>query len=303
MNTGLKPNRPRLVAQTASLPYRRIAFCGPPPGSGALDLSDALPIANRRYGRLKICATNAGSRKNSHAFTLLEVLLAVAIAVGMLAVLLFFYTQTANLRVQLFYETSKTSAARLLLDRLTTELTSARRCDSVQVGLNGGPDRIEFVRLDLPNSGSWTNSPNPALAMPSTPFHLTRYAALRALGSTNVSGLTRSEEPLQKRTVELPDESPTAATNTVAARRDPVSIDQFQFIRFRYWNGTAWLGSWVAPELPAGVQVSLGAEPLPEGTSPDEYPYELFRRTIYLPGHSTEAAANPQEAAITEEPR
>src|SRR5438128_3259487 len=39
------------VAQTCSLLYRRFLTCQPPTAS------NVLPIANRRYGRLKICAT------------------------------------------------------------------------------------------------------------------------------------------------------------------------------------------------------------------------------------------------------
>jgi len=39
------------VAQTWSLPYRRFSTCQPPLAS------NVLPITNRRYGRLKICAT------------------------------------------------------------------------------------------------------------------------------------------------------------------------------------------------------------------------------------------------------
>ena len=37
--------------------YRRVALCQTLRNHGAWDRSDALPITNRRYGRLKICAT------------------------------------------------------------------------------------------------------------------------------------------------------------------------------------------------------------------------------------------------------
>ena len=244
--------------------------------------------------RLRSPSLLTDSRRSSGAFTLLEVLLAVAIAAGMLAIVLFFYTQAANLRVQLFYETSRISAARLLLDRLTTELSNARRCTSFQIGLHGGTDRIEFVRLDVPNSLWWTNSLDAASMTPSSPFRLIRYAALRSLGGTNISGLTRSEEPLVKKSIEPAEEGEVSPTNSIPTRRSPAVIEQFQFIRFRYWNGTSWLDSWAAPELPYGVEVSLGAEPLPDGTSPDEYPYELFRRTIYLSGHARDSGGHTQ---------
>jgi hypothetical protein len=38
------------VAQIWNLPYRRIAFCRPLVTPSALELADALPIENRRYG-------------------------------------------------------------------------------------------------------------------------------------------------------------------------------------------------------------------------------------------------------------
>ena len=39
------------VAQTCSLPYRRFLTCGASENSSAFERADALPIANRRYGR------------------------------------------------------------------------------------------------------------------------------------------------------------------------------------------------------------------------------------------------------------
>jgi len=47
----------KLVAQSCTLPYRRIVFCGASPSPSPLGLAGALPIGNRRYSRLKICAT------------------------------------------------------------------------------------------------------------------------------------------------------------------------------------------------------------------------------------------------------
>jgi type II secretory pathway component PulJ len=249
--------------------------------------------------KTKVCGIVV--RRSARAFTLLEVLLAVAISAGMLAVVLFFYTQTANLRVQLFYETSKISAARLLLDRLTADLTNARRCESMQGGLNGTSDSLDLVRLELPNLSGWTNAPDVAPAAPGAPFRLIRYSALRALGETTVSGLARSEEPLQSRPLELAEESELSSTNAVASRLAPLTIDQFLYLRFRYWNGSAWLDSWSAPELPAGVEVSLGAEPLPEEATLGEYPSEIFRRVIYLPGHSPAAVSNEPDAMLEED--
>jgi len=47
----------KLVARSCTLPYRRIVFCGASPSPSPLGLAGAPPIGNRRYRRLKICAT------------------------------------------------------------------------------------------------------------------------------------------------------------------------------------------------------------------------------------------------------
>jgi hypothetical protein len=60
------------VAQICNLPYRRIVFCVRPELSSGLENSDSLPITNRRYGRLQICATLAA----------LALILAPAVALG-----------------------------------------------------------------------------------------------------------------------------------------------------------------------------------------------------------------------------
>src|SRR6266536_1018080 len=56
---------PTLVAQTCSLLYRRFVTCGSSAESRVLGVTDARPITNRRYGRLKICAT--GNRYFDHS--------------------------------------------------------------------------------------------------------------------------------------------------------------------------------------------------------------------------------------------
>src|ERR1043166_139010 len=48
--------RARTAAQICNLPYRRIVFCRASENSGGFERPDALPITNRRYGRLQICA-------------------------------------------------------------------------------------------------------------------------------------------------------------------------------------------------------------------------------------------------------
>src|SRR6266571_1727142 len=47
----------REVAQISNLLYRRVGLCGACAHSDAVNLSNALPTASRRYSRLEICAT------------------------------------------------------------------------------------------------------------------------------------------------------------------------------------------------------------------------------------------------------
>ena len=63
--------------------------------------------------------------RRSAGFTLIEVILAIVIALAILVVVLHFYQQATNLREQVIAETEKVGAARLLMDRITGELRSA----------------------------------------------------------------------------------------------------------------------------------------------------------------------------------
>ena len=75
---------------------------------------------------------------------------------------------------------------------------------------------------------------------------------------------------------------------------------QIQFLRFRYWDGSTWSETWSAPDLPIGVEVSLGGEPLPPESTAEEYPFELYRRVIYLPNHAFGRPPSAAGPAITQ---
>jgi hypothetical protein len=280
----------------------------------------------------------------------------------------------------------------LLMERLSCELGAVRRSDLYQLGLSGGTDSIQLLKLEYPRPGAWTN---PATA---APFRLVSYslqgegglvrseiplwvgavyastneaiptapttsvvtddvtpdaaastpAATRLQGGTSamparsagtsrgtrgakgsstpgtsatrgtvssgkVGGLTSSPKAAAPpKGAALPDDTmepmvttdttlttnTTSRTNAVAASatsRGALAIGQAQFVRFRYWDGNSWLDGWDTPDLPVGVEVSLGLEPLPAEMTADEYPFELYRRVIYLPNHGpahTAAAAS-----------
>ena len=92
----------------------------------------------------------------------------------------------------------------------------------------------------------------------------------------------------------------SALPGSTAGPRNGSVLSQIQYLRFRYWDGSTWTEAWSAPELPLGVEVSLGREPLPPESTADEYPFELYRRVIYLPNHASGRAPSIAGRAITQ---
>jgi type II secretory pathway pseudopilin PulG len=218
------------------------------------------------------------------AFTLVEVLLAVGIIAGLLVVVLFFYQQAARLRTELLADAERSSAARLLMERLTSELRTARTHTFYEVPLVGDSTYLQFIAVDLPSQGSWTGERLGRISRPESDLKLVSYGAEVSPEDTNVVGLARAEEPL----VELRSavsETTVVAPGTETNSHSVLITEAFRYIRFRYWDGYDWLESWSETFLPKGVEVTLGGEPMPaELETPEEYPYEVFRRVIYLPG-------------------
>jgi len=238
------------------------------------------------------------------AFTLIEVLLAISIAAGILVVVLMFYHQTESLRARLLEETSRLTAARLVMDRLSGELASARLCAPRGQGLSGSSNTLSFVKLSFPSPWDRTNAPVTTSSAPA--LRLISYSLVAEdTNSETDGGLLRTEEPLAKS---------AGASASLAATNDPSLVfsgitnalpngaiaSQIRFVRFRYWDGSNWSEAWTGPDLPWGVEASLGADPLPDDVAADEYASELYRRVIYLPNHGTNTASSLTGPALTQ---
>jgi type II secretory pathway pseudopilin PulG len=250
--------------------------------------------------------SSAAGRKPSApaaGFTLIEVVLAISIAAGILVVVLLFYHQTESLRSRLLEETSRLATMRLVMERLSAELSTARLCEPHGQGLSGGADNIQFVKLGFPNPWDRTNASSSFSS--GSPLRVVSYSLLQDTNNQTESGLLRSEEALAKSfsisTNLLATNDPSAAlpVGTAVPRKGSVA-SQIQFLRFRYWDGSTWSEAWSAPVLPMGVEVSLGRDPLPPELTADEYPFELFRRVIYLPNHAASRAPSLAVPAVTQ---
>jgi type II secretory pathway pseudopilin PulG len=216
----------------------------------------------------------------SRAFTLVEVILAISIAIGILVVALYFYSQATNLRAQLLEEADRISSIRLVMDRLTSELRHAFA--QPQAGFHGDATSLSFVTTEPPSRAPVLGS-----GTPRTDLRLVSYGLSKVLDGTNevATGLTRHEQPLVEQPATTSAFSPAPApdaTNAPARSLEPMT-DSIRLLRIWYWDGYGWSSTWKSDQLPRGVEITLGAEPLPDDASTADYTGELYRRVIYLP--------------------
>jgi len=85
-----------------------------------------------------------------------------------------------------------------------------------------------------------------------------------------------------------------STNDIVVVRIDPVRItDQLKYLKFRYLNGSAWVDTWPGPQLPLGVEVSLGIAAMSATNLLEEYTNHVFRRVVPIPSSAVlRAAAN-----------
>jgi type II secretory pathway pseudopilin PulG len=266
-------------------------------------------MRNAEYGMGTAAAPLRSALRTPHsAFTLLEVVLAIIIAIAILVVALAFHHQATTLRGQLLEESERLAAVRQIMDRLAADLRVAPV--HAHTGFAGDSNSLRFVTTRLP------------LATASFDSDLRRvtYRATFAGDTTNlaVSGLLRLEEPavefvaspLTPSAAPVPEllgdaaeELAAGITNTTASAAgsgEPLT-EAIRFLNFRFWDGTAWRDAWSGVAPPPGVEVSLGFEPLPADLTPDLYPGEVFRRVIFLPAGQPKPAETNLVAQVDQQ--
>jgi type II secretory pathway component PulJ len=257
------------------------------------------PLARRRLAAAGVSLRPRAARRC--AFTLLEVVLAVAIAVGLLTVVLYFYRQAADLRTQLLAESERVSAIRLALDRLATDLRAALARPDEGLEFQGDSVSMRFARAGLPTFAGWAGGQHGRATFAETDLRWIGYSVSISTEGTNLvtAGLVRTEETCveTRRAAERPapsstvnrvvgglaqDTPVTEVAETRPGRPEPMS-EAIRYVRFRYYGDSGWVERWSGGSLPRGVEITLSAElveEVPEGEMPTQ---EIFRRVVYLP--------------------
>ena len=220
----------------------------------------------------------AGTQRRASGFTLIEVLLALALAVGLLGAMIGFQRHAADVREDVQARIGRVQARRGILDKLTRELRAALAYEFLDLGLEGEPGRMTFITATLPGDAAWavrraTEDPIP----PEQDLQLVTYE-LRTqedeAGREIVVGL-------QCKTQKVIGAKQAEEGKEVAVR---LLSPDVRFLWLRYHDGSDWVEQWQEGSLPRAVEVVLGEQPLPEGVEPAEYPHDTWRRTVALPG-------------------
>jgi hypothetical protein len=215
--------------------------------------------------------------------TLVEALLAITLAAGLMLAVLIFYDHVVGTRDEFTGQMTQvaiTAARRAAMARMTDELRAAITYPFLQVGLSGQVGQMEFITTGVPGKVAWAvESISREPVEPEQDLRLVGYR-IRYVenedGDLVAEGLERTvQKVIAVRVAEEGEEIIGA-----------VIAPEFKFLALRYWDNEAgeWLESWEGGDLPMAVEIVLGIEPLPEDMEPADYPYETFRRVVHVPG-------------------
>jgi hypothetical protein len=231
-------------------------------------------------------------RRTSRAFTLLEVVLAIALIVAVVAGVYSLYASALSFRGELLAASRDIAHRRTVLSGLTEELTCALvepwlRDDPdsegdlmLQFGLIGeleeetGDTELTFVTARLPGPAAWvqrniTETPPD----PESDLVLVTYRLDYDEQTGEVRGLRRVAKKLLASLPDEPGESEIVAPNV-------------RFFSVRYWSNeqSDWVDSWPEGGLPMAVEIVLSRnQPIDIGDWPTNY----SRRVVYLPAGKT----------------
>ncbi len=228
------------------------------------------------------------TRVRRRGFTLIEVVLAITLSIGLAGTAIWFYQHAGDVRESAITQIEEVSARRQMMDRITMQLRGAIQLPLSNTGVQGTTDQLTFVTATLPGRASWAVRQTTEDPIPPEQDLLLVTFGLRVTenedGFNVIEGLdTHVQKILDAPVVEEGEEIQTILLSS-----------EVRFVRFQYWDGAEWLETWDPAEqegLPQAIEVAVGKQPLPENVDPAEYEYDLVRRVIYLPGAAGQATS------------
>ncbi len=233
-----------------------------------------------------------------HAFTLIEVILAISLSVLLIGTALWFHKYAADVRNAVSLESSDIAARRQIMDRITSDLRGTIALPGQAGALDGSTDRISFITAALPGKSVWveqklTETPPPAEQdLRQVSYGLAIFEDTQ--GARFIAGIDGSVQKILSPKVleEGSSDAAVASGSTSAQVSSSLLSSKYQFMRFQFWDGTAWQIEWKEkPTPPVAVEVVIGVQPLEEGQDPLAYSHEIIRRVVFLPSGSP----SPQE--------
>jgi prepilin-type N-terminal cleavage/methylation domain-containing protein len=249
--------------------------------------------------------------RKARGFTLIEVVLAIVIAVGLLTGVLVFYRQAAIVREEILRKADALSAVRLVMDRISTELRTVPPNTAGVAILSGDSRSLRILHTSVPSKTPWRGGNLGRASIAEADWVEVAY---RWSSDTNQPGLFRQERahttsaPVSTNLLTEVEPITGSGTNSIVPSGGTPLSESIAYLRFRYWDGSRWQNAWEKPEPPTAVEVSLGLDPMEEdalsdstGTEePAPYPYEVFRRIIALPAALGTATA-PSDPNLTDD--
>ena len=220
------------------------------------------------HPRMKPCA----------GFTLLEVVLAVTLALGLMAAMLTFYKQATDVRAAVLDDVRAVGAERAVMNRLTRELRAAFVYRFLNLGCEGGTSEMRFMTVTFPSGAMWLEQ------KVTDTDQLPREGDMMLIGYRLRYSEDEDGRPQVDGIERTCQRTPTARVSEEGCEIEALLVSpDIKFLRLRYWDGAAWIESWGGGGLPVAVEIVLGREPLPERVEPAEYPYPTFRRVVAIP--------------------
>lgn len=251
------------------------------------------------------------ARGDRRAFTLLEVVLAVALTVVLVGLMLGFHRYVLRVRDALDGQVAAIAAERAVMDRLTGEFRAAIAHPFLR-GMEGEATWVSFATTRIPAEPAWARES--MFEGPIPPEYDIERLSYQVRGYENedgewvVEGLERASEKTDL------GRSEAEAEEAVDEDEEPppglLIAPDVKMVYLRYHDGSQWLDHWpptkedleaegteeeedlaarerrTAIDLPLAIEVNLGQTPKPEDMTIEDYAaeYGASRRVVYVPG-------------------